>query len=171
MEYKHLSLIQFGNDIFAPVSIKTAYIKQYLSLGISQINNIISIVYTFVYTNVYAFVNQFIKKEHQYISKIYKFIFGQDYTYNFIDNKIIILGFILCFGIYLYEKWNSNIIAMHIAIKQLQLENELLRTKIENQYNKNNIIASEIDTIHTEVVKCIKKIRKIENDVKNMDYY
>jgi hypothetical protein len=167
VDYQQLSFVHFGNSIFAPVSIKTTIIKQYISFAFSEISKIISFVYTFMYTFVYDLM----KKENVFISKIYKFKFDMDNIVNIIDIKIILLCIVVYFGIYIYDKWNTNIVTMRIAIKQLQIENELLRTKIDHQYNKNNIIADEIDTIHTEVVKCIKKIRKVENELKKMDYY
>ena len=161
VDYQQLSFVHFGNSMFAAVSIKTTIIKQYISFAFSEINKIISFVYTFMYTFMYTFVYDLMKKENDFISKIYKVKFDMDNIVNIIDIKIILLCIVVYFGIYIYDKWNTNIVTMRIAIKQLQIENELLRTKIDKQ---NDIIASEIDTIHTEVVKCIQKIRMFENE-------
>lgn len=166
-----LPFLQYGDNIFTPISLKTTIIKQFLSSVIFEITKFISFINEFIY--------EIFKKEHDSISKIYKFIFDfNSFSFaNFIHTldfyKIIVFALIICFTIYLYEtfeKWNDTIKEMNITIKQLQIENELLNNHLSTYSKKNTIIADEIDTIHSEVVKCIKKIRKIENQVKNLDY-
>ncbi len=167
-----IPLFQIGNDIFAPLSLTLPIIKEFLFTFVSEFKELISKFYTFMY----GFIFQIIQKENHAISKIYKFIFDFDiFSFaNFIHNvdfwKILILTFVICIGIYFYEVLEKYNVNLNIHIKQLRIENDLLRNQMETYYNKNNIIADEVDTIHSEVVKCIKKIRKFENQIKNIDY-
>lgn len=169
LEYRAISFAQFANNIFVPISFKNIVIKEFVSSVICEINKIISFIYAFIY--------EIVKKENYYVSKIYEFIFDFD-SFSFNDFiyfwKIIMISLVVYFGIYLYEtfvKWSVTIREMNIAIKQIRIENDLLRSEMNNYYNKNNIIADEIDTIHTELVKCTKKIKKVENQIKKLDYY
>jgi len=167
MEYKGLQFVQFGNDIFAPISLKTTIIKEILSTFITQINSLVSFIY--------GIIHEIIRKENDAISKIYKFIFGFESSFdfhNFINIhylfKIIMIALFVCICVYFYETFeqiNSKVREMNIVIKQIQAENDYLKNKLDSQNKKNTIIADEIDTIHSELVKCIKKVKKIEKEM------
>lgn len=163
MEYKGLQFVQFGNDIFAPISLKNSVIKEILSSFIIQISRLVSFIY--------GFIHEIIRKENDAISKIFKFVFGFDLR-NLINIndlfKIIMIALFVCICIYFYEtfeKINSRLREMNFAIKQLQAENDYLKNKLDSQNKKNTILADEIDTIHSELVKCIKKVKKIEKEL------
>jgi hypothetical protein len=177
--------IQIDSDIFIPISLKTAIIKQYLSNVISQLSKLVSFIYAYIY--------EIFKKENDSIAKIYKLLFDFNifdfkivniinnlfnninhyklvlfdmltWSYIFICIAVLICTTILISSaIYLYEKNNNNIQTMNSIIKQLQTDNNCLQMKLNSHYKKNYIIAHEINVIHNEIVECIKKIEKLEN--------
>jgi uncharacterized coiled-coil DUF342 family protein len=78
------------------------------------------------------------------------------------------IALFVCICVYFYETFeqiNSKVREMNIVIKQIQAENDYLKNKLDSQNKKNTIIADEIDTIHSELVKCIKKVKKIEKEM------
>jgi hypothetical protein len=181
--------IQIGSDIFIPISLKTAIIKQYLSNVISQLTKLVSFIYAYIY--------EIFKRENDSIAKIYKLLFDfnifdfkivniinnlfNNLFNNIIHYKLIVFDMLtwssiliftallicttilICSAIYLYEKNNNNIQTMNSIIKQLQTDNNCLQMKLNSHYKKNYIIAHEINVIHNEIVECIKKIEKLEN--------
>jgi hypothetical protein len=173
LEIPAAQFVNFDNDIFMPLTLKTDIIKNYLYSFVSEISNFISIIYTVVYPYANMFF-QIMKRDTSPLAKIYKFIF---YDNSLELWQIMAIMGVVCFGIYVSEllsTLNNNVKdfqQMKSDIKQNKLTIDLLQIQLEAYESKFRIVVEEIDAIHEEMSTYLKKVKKIERDVKKLDYY
>lgn len=171
LELHQANFIHFGNDIFMPISIKTIFLKQQLYLFASQLTNVISIIYSYIYTNLNLF-SQILKRETNPLSKIYNFMFINSLEWCQIIGLFGIVFIALSISESI-EKWRrhfQDFQEMKTNIKDNKLTIDLLQIQLADYKSKFDIVVYEVDAIHQEMSTYLKKLKKVERDIKKMDY-
>ena len=171
IELRQPQFIHFGNDIFVPLSLKTEFMKQQFYLFASQISNIISMLYSYIYPKMSLF-SQMVKRDIHSIAKIYKLVLFDSLEWWQIIAIVCAVFVGLCLSESI-EKWRRHfhdLQEMKSNIKDNKLTIDLLQIQLADYKSKFDIVIYEVDAIHQEMNTYLKKLKKVERDIKKMDY-
>lgn len=116
--------------------------------------------------------SQIVKRDIYSIAKIHKYL---------LVNSLEWWQIITIMGIVFVGLWVSESIAnwrreyqdfqeFKTSIKDNKLTIDLLQIQLAGQKSKLDIVVYEVDAIHQEISTYLKKLKKIERDIKKMDY-